>query len=787
MADFHVLPLLPSLVTLGVMSMALFLVGSAWSCHRFLLERGAAQPRENLQLGLFGGGWALALLPHTLAGLPASPVPLLDLGLGLALASGLLLPRDLRHEFDLLWRVALLLTVFWVALLGVEAGHGVALYLGGGLFLLRLIGARPGQRGLRLGMALLLLIALPDSDVWHGGNSASPFALGNVMGLLQLVILSVMAGLLWHQAGLARRQGLFLAVGLVCFPVLLGAAGRLLHANEAAFRGEMLKESQLRLELMMNRLVSMDRHGLDMVKIVAADPIALAAATRPDQSHDFQFRLLNRRIGADATFLVSPQGRVVTSSDHRAMGLDVNHRPYFRRALAGEANSYYARGISSGFVGSYYARPILDENARALGVLVIRFNLESLVASTVRMDQILVHHRGILLLSPDNLGRGALFSDKEAARAVLAEHLFDQSDLVPLGFDPLAEEWLRDRDGRPWMWASVPLPGGFWELSKLLSVAPVLAFRDKQLLIALLITAIVFLLALYHLRSRTFVVLLLTEMTRRRQAEDEERSARQDAEAANASLVRERDRAEALAQAAQAASAAKSSFLANMSHEIRTPLNGILGMAQMLMLPGGNPEERQTYARTIFASGQSLLALLNDILDLSKVEAGHMKLEWTDCAPGEIVQECLGLFGDQARLKGLSLVGDMALDPARRFRLDANRLRQMLSNLVGNAIKFTAQGEVRVHLSLETDAAGAEHLLFAVTDTGIGVPEDKQADLFQAFTQADVSTTRRFGGSGLGLAIVRNLAEMMGGQVGLASRPGQGARFWFRVPARPAG
>ena len=787
MADFEILPLLPSLITLGVMSMALFLAGSAWSCHRFLLDRGAAQLRETLQLAVFGVAWALALLPHTLAGLPASPIPLLDLGLGLALLSGLLLPREQRHEFDLLWRLALLLTVFWIALLGVHAAHGVALYLGGVLFLLRLIGARPGQRVIRLGMALLIFIALPHSDVWHDRSQASPFLHSDVLGLLQLLILAVMAGLLWRAAGITRRLGLALVLGLICFPVLLGLAGRLLYANEAAFRGEIFKEALLRLELMMSRLESMDRHGLDMAKIVAADPIALAAATRPELNHDFQFRLLNRRIGADATFLINPQGRLVAASNVADKGLDVSHRPYFQRALAGQANSYYARGITSGFVGSYYARPILDEEVRVLGVLVIRFNLESLVASTVRMDQILVHHRGILLLGPDKLARGALFPDKDAAREVLAERLFDTEDLVPLGFTPLAEQWLRDRNGRPWMWASVPVPGGFWELSKLLSVKPVLDFRDKQLLITLLITAIVFLLVLYHLRSHTFVALLLTEVTRRRQAEEEERSARQDAEAANASLIRERDRAEALAQAAQVASAAKSSFLANMSHEIRTPLNGILGMAQVLMLPGGSPEERQGYARTIFTSGQNLLALLNDILDLSKVEAGRLVLEPMDCTPHEIVQECLRLFGDQARLKGLNLTGHIALDPARHFQLDANRLRQMLSNLIGNAIKFTQQGEIQVQLSLETDVEGAEHLLFSVTDSGIGVPEDKQAEIFQAFTQADASTTRQFGGSGLGLAIVRKLTEMMGGQVGLESRPGKGARFWFRVPARTAG
>jgi len=234
--------------------------------------------------------------------------------------------------------------------------------------------------------------------------------------------------------------------------------------------------------------------------------------------------------------------------------------------------------------------------------------------------------------------------------------------------------------------------------------------------------------------------------------------------------------------AAEAANVAKSRFLATMSHEIRTPMNGILGMAQMLLIPGMSEAERCDYARTIVNSGQSLLNLLNDILDYSKVEAGKLTLEHVVFDPAQIVREMQALFAETAHGKGLQLDA-VWLGGEDSYLADPHRLRQMLANLIGNAIKFTHAGRVRIEAA-ETDREGKFAVLeFAVSDTGMGISTDQQALLFKPFSQADSSTTRQFGGTGLGLSIVKNLAYLMSGEVGVDSQPGQGSRFWFRIRA----
>jgi len=235
-------------------------------------------------------------------------------------------------------------------------------------------------------------------------------------------------------------------------------------------------------------------------------------------------------------------------------------------------------------------------------------------------------------------------------------------------------------------------------------------------------------------------------------------------------------------EAADAANVAKSRFLANMSHEIRTPMNGILGMANMLLLPQLSDTDRLNYARTVLNSGQTLLTLLNDILDLSKVESGRVELESTAFECCQVLEEVRSLFAENARNKGLDLLLQWHGRVGQRYLGDPHRLRQMLSNLVSNAIKFTRHGQIRIEAQELSRSAPSAWLEFAVQDTGIGIAGDKLQLLFKPFSQADSSTTRRYGGSGLGLSIVRGLASLMGGEAGLHSQPGQGSRFWFQLP-----
>jgi len=254
--------------------------------------------------------------------------------------------------------------------------------------------------------------------------------------------------------------------------------------------------------------------------------------------------------------------------------------------------------------------------------------------------------------------------------------------------------------------------------------------------------------------------------------------------------IRMRQMAAELEQAlrgTEAANRAKSQFLAAMSHEIRTPMNGILGMAQLMMMPALKDEERLDYVRVIMNSGRTLLTLLNDILDLSKIEAGRVELEHLVLDPVQVMDEIVALFAEEANAKGLKLTAAWHGDVGARYKSDPVRLRQMLSNLVGNAIKFTSHGAVSVECSLLTVTGDAALLEFSVTDTGIGIPQDKLALLFQPFSQIDASTTRKYGGSGLGLSIVRNLAGLLGGEVGVDSREGEGSRVSFTIRAGLAG
>lgn len=236
--------------------------------------------------------------------------------------------------------------------------------------------------------------------------------------------------------------------------------------------------------------------------------------------------------------------------------------------------------------------------------------------------------------------------------------------------------------------------------------------------------------------------------------------------------------AEAAASAARTASKAKSTFLATMSHEIRTPLNGVLAVADLLSDRELGGEQRK-FAETIKQSGEALLEILNDILDLSKIEAGQLELEVIDVDLFRLMAQLESLWGARARQKGLgfNVVSSVAVAPV--VRADLGRLRQVVGNLMSNALKFTDSGRISLDLSCRGINDTSVALRFEISDTGIGIPPEKQAGLFEKFTQADASTTRKYGGTGLGLAICKELVACMDGDIGFESIDGAGTRFWF--------
>ena len=286
-------------------------------------------------------------------------------------------------------------------------------------------------------------------------------------------------------------------------------------------------------------------------------------------------------------------------------------------------------------------------------------------------------------------------------------------------------------------------------------------------------------------REQQVIYAAARDITDRKEAQQTLEDYARDLEATHRELAQLVKELEISKRRAEEATETKSAFLANMSHEIRTPLNAILGMTSLALGTRLSPQQ-QDYLTTVRSSAESLLAVVNDILDFSKIEARRLDLDHAEFDVREVVGDAVKLLALRAAEKRLELAFDIAADVPATVTGDAGRLRQVLLNVIGNAVKFTTEGEVVVGVTVERLDPDRATLRFAVRDTGIGIPHGKQEQIFEAFTQADNSTTRRYGGTGLGLAIARRLVELMGGRLWVESDVGRGSTFQFTAAfARP--
>lgn len=776
MTDRDILLLLPSLAALGFVCAALLLAVSAFSSQRFRRHAPDTAYCATVFSVVLALAWGLATLPTLLLAMPVGTLSLPDVGMALALAvTTLLCGGQIGRTADLAWRLAVASTAALIIFKGGSFGGGVFLILSAALVFVRSwLSEGLGRRLLIGGGSLFVLAAM---NAW-----GVPLWLVQV---LQAAVVVLMTLALWIDAGLPTRQRHFLVAGVLCFPGLLALAGQFIATDEAEFRRVLLQEAYGRLELTRNRIEILDKHGFDLMKVSTSDQITLKALADKNGDHNLQFRILNRRIGADISFLMDKQGSVIATSDPGLVGKNFDFRPYFKAALRGETHRYIARGWVSGIQRVFYARPILDDSASVMAVMVIGFELGKLIDDNVRMDEVILHRQGAILYGPPGYSRGALFPLGELAPVLLEERLFQPNDLEPLGFERLADNWVRDSVGRNWLWATTPLHGADWELSKLLPISGLLAFRDLKIQQALLLLTILLMLAVYYLQSGTFVARLLGEVAQRRDAEAAERQAR-------AQIELQRDHLEDMVTArthdlvlakeiAEAASRAKSAFLANMSHELRTPFNGILGMIYLARKRMADERGRQQLD-SAEGSVTRLLGIINDVLDISKIEADRLNLESVPLTLAQTGDDLQKLLEPKAVEKGTRLRINFPSPLAERQLLgDPVRLGQILVNLVGNAIKFSESGEVVVRVALEEETPTMWHLRFEVSDQGIGIADADCKRLFTAFEQADVSMTRKYGGTGLGLAISKRIVHLMGGDIGVISTPGQGSTFWFTV------